>query len=208
METDWSVAAGADDPVLELPWRDDESGLAWTNLQMSAEAQKERMAAIPEAVASPALADSLALLNAPQGLLLTTKCDRWLLDEEERADLADALDAPPAACGYGSYIDVLTARAIPMTDLLLHEGWARLTAMRCAAVAAEDARMELVVRPACSKGIWGYGITLYCYACGMDEAHAETAWASALKQITPVLIEEAENLLASADDANQPGRLS
>ena len=68
--------------------------------------------------------------------------------------------------------------------------------------------MEVIVRPACSNGIWGYGITLYCYAGGMDEAQAETAWASALKQITPVLIEAAENLLVSADDASKPGRLS
>lgn len=207
METDWSVAAAADDPVIEMPWQDDKSALAWVDLRVNAEAQRKQMAAIPEAATSPTLAHSLALLNAPLGLLLTTKCDRWRLNEEERADLADALDAPTAAYGYGSYIDVLMAHATPMTDFLLHEEWARLTAIRCAALAAEAARMEVIVRPACSNGIWGYGITLYCYAGGMDEVHAETAWADALKQITPVLIEEAENLLVSADNAGQPGRL-
>lgn len=208
METDWSVAAAADDPVIEVPWRDDGSALAWVDLRVNAEAQRKRMAAIPEAATSPALAHSLALLNAPLGLLLTTKCDRWRMNEEERADLADALDAPATTYGYGSYIDVLMAHATPMTDFLLHEEWVRLTAMRCAALTAEAAQMEVIVRPACSNGIWGYGTTLYCYAGGMDEAHAEAAWASALTQITPVLIEAAENLLVSADDSGQPGRLS
>ena len=127
METDWSVAAGGDDPVIEARWSDAATGLAWVDLRVDGETQRSRIAALPEAARSPAMARALALLNAPRGVLMTTKCDRWLLSDAERAELADALDAPVLACGYGSYIDVLMAHAVPMADFLLHEEWARTT---------------------------------------------------------------------------------
>ena len=197
METDWSVAAGADDPVIELGWSDAASGLAWVDLRVEAETQAKRVAAIPEAK-SPAMARALALLNAPQGLLLTTKCDRWQLSDEERAELADVLDTPLAACGCGSYIDV--AHTTPMADFLLHEEWARTTARRCAALPIEDARMELVVRPAHNDGVWGYGLTVYCYASGVDEQRAEAAWNVVIEQAIPVLIAVAETMFASPEE--------
>lgn len=207
METDWSVAAAAGDPLIEIPWRDDATGLAWVDLRVDANTQRERIAAIPEAAASPALARCLALLNAPQGLLLTTKCDRWRLDEEERSDLADVLDQSPSEWGYGTYIDVLMAHALPMSDFLLQEEWARLTALRCAGLPVEDARMEAVVRPARSSDNWGYGLTFYCYGGGANESRADAAWAGALEQATPLLIAAAESLLISRKEIDIGGPL-
>ena len=205
METDWSVAAGAEDPVIETGWSDAASGLAWVDLRVEGETQRSRIAALPEAARSHAMAEALALLNAPHGLLMTTKCDRWRLSDEERAELADALDAPIAASGYGSYIDVLMAHAVPMADFLLHEEWARTTSRRCAALAVEDARLELVVRPAHRGEHWGYGLTVYCYAGGADEVHAEAAWTRAVAQVTPVLIATAESLFASPEELGGRG---
>jgi hypothetical protein len=200
METDWSVAAGADDPVIDAHWSDAASGLAWVDLRVDAETQSARIAALPEAAASPAMAKALMLLNAPHGLLMTTKCDRWQMSEEERAELAAALDGPMAACGFGSYIDVLMAHAVPMSDFLMHEEWARTAARRCAALPADDARMELVVRPAHNDTVWGYGLTMYCYAGGADEQRAESAWSRAIEQTVPVLIATAESMVASVDE--------
>ncbi len=34
METDWSVAAGADDPVIETRWSDAASGHGWVALRV------------------------------------------------------------------------------------------------------------------------------------------------------------------------------
>jgi hypothetical protein len=200
METDWSVAAGGDDPVIEARWSDAATGLAWVDLRVDGETQRSRIAALPEAARSPAMARALGLLNAPRGVLMTTKCDRWLLSAAERAELADALDAPVLACGYGSYMDVLMAHAVPMADFLLHEEWARTMARRCAALPIDDARLEVVVRPAHKDDVWGYGLTVYCYAGGVDEPHAEAVWADAIEQTVPVLIATAEAMFASPEE--------
>jgi hypothetical protein len=200
METDWSVAAGADDPVIETRWSDAASGLRWVDLRLDGEVQRNRIAALPEAARSQAMTDALVLLNAPRGLLMTTKCDRWRLSDQERAELADALDEPELACGYGSYIDVLMAHAVPMADFLLHEEWAGATARRCAALAIEYARLELVVRPAHHSGVWGYGLTLYCYAGSKDEVRAEAAWERATAATIPLLIATADSLFASPEE--------
>jgi hypothetical protein len=200
METDWSVAAGADDPVIEARWSDASSGLAWVDLRVGAETQQTRIAALPEAAASPAMAKALALLNAPHGLLMTTKCDRWQMSDEERAELADALDGPVAAWGVASYIDVLMVHAVPMADFLMHEEWVRAAARRCAALPIDDARVELVVRPAHNDAVWGYGLTLYCYAGDADERGTEAAWGRAIEKTAPVLIATAESMFASVDE--------
>jgi hypothetical protein len=205
METDWSVAAGADDPVIETGWSDAASGLSWVDLRVDAETQRSRIAGLPEGARSPTMAEALARLNGPRGLLLTTKCDRWRLSDRERAELADALDAPMAASGYGSYIDVLMAHAVPMADFLLHEKWARVTSRRCKALNVEDARLELVVRRARHGEVSGYGLTVYCYAGGADEVHAEAAWERAVEQTTPVLIATAEALFASPEELGGRG---
>lgn len=199
METDWSVAAGGDDPVIEVPWSEAATGLAWVDLRIDGETQRSRIAALPEVAAWPAMAHALALLNAPRGLLMTTKADRWVLSDAERAELADTLDAAIPGCGYGLYVDVLMAHAVPMADFLLHEEWARTTALRCAAMAIEDARLELVVRPAHKDAVWGYGLTVYCYTGGADEVRAQAVLDKALEQTVPVLIATAEAMFASPD---------
>ncbi len=200
METDWSVAAGADDPVIEARWSDASSGLAWVDLRVDAGTQSARIAALPEAAASQVMARALSQLNVPHGLLMTTKCDRWQMSDEERAELADALDGPVAAWGIGSYIDVLMAHAVPMSDFLMHEEWARTAARRCAALPIDDARLELVVRPARNDAVWGYGLTMYCYAGGVDELSAEAEWNRTMEQTVPVLIATAESMLAAVDE--------
>jgi hypothetical protein len=199
MEADWSVLAGADDPVVETRWPD-ATGPGWVDLRVDAETQSARIAGLPEAAASPEMTWALRLLNAPHGLLMTTKCDRWQMSEEERAELADVLDEPVAACGVGSYIDVLMAHPVPMSDFLLHEEWARTVARRCAALAVDHARVELVVRPAHDDAVWGYGLTVYCYAGGAEERLAEAAWGQAMEQTIPVLMVAAEAMFASVDE--------
>lgn len=194
MEVDWSVAAVADDPVIETHWSDAASKVAWVDLRLDAEIQRSRIAALPEAAMMPTLARCLGLLNTPQGVLLTTKCDCWQLSDEERNELADALNVSGSTCGFGSYIDVLLMDVTLMASFAIHKEWARLTVRRCAALPIEDARMEIVVRPARRGNVWGYGVTFYCYAIGNDAAHSETALTHALEKTVRVLIAAAEGL--------------
>ena len=204
MEADWCVLAGADDPAIETRWLDAATGQGWVDLRVDAETQSARIAALPEAAASPEMAWALKLLNAPHGLLMTTKCDRWRLSDAERVELADALDEPQAAFGVGSYIDVLMVHAVPQSDFLLHEEWVRTVARRCAALPVDHARVELVVRPAHDDAawdaVWGYGVTVYCYAGDAEERLAEAAWGQTLEQTIPVLIVAAEAMFASVDE--------
>ena len=203
MESDWNVAAGADDPVIETHWADAASGLVWVDLRVEEELQRSRIAALPEIAGSHAMARALALLNAPDGLLLTTKCDRWRMSEAELAELADLLYVSSAPCGYGSYIDVLMAHSVPMTDFLVHEEWARTATRRCTAFDVGGARVEMVVRPAQQGRIWGFGMSVYCYACGADEALAAAAWGEVLDITIPSVIEAAEVLLPSPDEIDR-----
>jgi hypothetical protein len=87
-----------------------------------------------------------------------------------------------------------------MADFLLHEEWARTTARRCAALALDDARLDIVVRPAHQGDAWGYGLTVYCYAGGADEVRAEAAWSAAIAATTPVLVASGESLFASPEE--------
>jgi hypothetical protein len=58
----------------------------------------------------------------------------------------------------------------------------------------------MVVRPAHKDGIWGFGISVYCYACAADEAAAGIAWAEALEGTVPVVIGAAEVLFVSPEE--------
>lgn len=196
METDWSVAAAADDPAIEAEWSDAGSGLRFADLRVDAAEQERRIAALPETAAAPALGRALALLNAPGGVLMTTKCDRWAMDTDELAEMADLLDAPAAAYGVATYIDVLMAHQVPMSDFLLHEEWARTTARRAAALDLENTRLDIVVRPARREGAWGFGLTVYCYGVGEDANQAGAAWSEALERTVPLLIRAGESMFA------------
>ena len=186
--------------MIETHWSDAETGLAWVDLRVDEELQRSRIAALPETAASPPMARALGLLNSPGGLLMTAKCDRWPMSDAELAELAEIIDAPPGACGVGSYIDVLLAHAVPMTDFLLHEEWARGAARRCAGLDCSDGRVEMMVRPAHNNEVWGFGMSVYCYAFGADEGTAGKAWAEVLERTIPIVIAAVEERFVSPEE--------
>ena len=53
------------------------------------------------------------------------------------------------------------------------------------------------MRPARKDHVWGYGLTVYCYAGGVDKVRAEAVWADAIEQSAPILIATAEAMFAS-----------
>jgi hypothetical protein len=200
MESDWSVAVSSEDPVIGTDWAPAPGAAPWRDLRLADPVlQRSRIASLPEAVSSPALARALHRLNAPGGVLRTVKCDRWVLSRQELEEHALLLDVPAGAHGTGSYIDVLMDHPIPRADFLLHEEWARTVARRASAVELGDARTEMVVRPALEEGCWGFGLSAYCYGMGADAGAGEAAWAAALDAMVPLLAEAAEGLVPPAD---------
>ncbi len=203
METDWSVAAGGDDPLIVVPWKDEAGRVRFVDLRQPRDLQSASLSQLPEASTSPSLWRLLTLLNDSGGVLMTSKCDRWQMDDEERRELSDVLDAPVAPAGVASYVDVLMTHPMPMADFLLHEEWVRATALGCAALEHPAARLDLIVRPAQLDGHWGYGVSMYVYAVGANVAQAEAAWSAALDGCAPILRAAAEATMA--DPAQEPG---
>lgn len=199
METDWGVAAAAEDPLIDLPWLDSATGIRFQDLRFGKEEQLARIKALSEVAGAPALATALLQLNDVNGVLATSKCDRWTMDETELAELALVLDATVEQHGCASYIDVLLTHPLPMADFLLHEEWARTTAIRCAALAHPAARLDLVIRPARMHGAWGYGLSMYIYAAASEQQQAATAWADALEDCIPILRAAAEGTMAAPE---------
>jgi hypothetical protein len=206
METDWGVAAGGEDPVIELPWQDAATTRHFEDLRVSRPEQEARIASLPEVAGAPALAVALVEWNAPRGLLMTSKCDLWSMDAEELATLAEVLDMPVQQHGFACYIDVLLVREVPRADFLLHEEWARGAAVVCAALPHPEARLDLVIRPSRVEEVWGYGVSVYLFAGGADMPQAKRAWAAALTGCVPLIRAAAEATMAPPESLS-PGSL-
>ena len=73
VEADFAVELGADDETLEFPWAADDGGPRYCDLKR----QPELLLNVEEAGRVPELAEFLAAMNSPAGILETAKCDTW-----------------------------------------------------------------------------------------------------------------------------------
>ncbi len=73
MDADFSVELGNDDPVLDFPWKDPESKLAYLDVKR----HPALMSAIPEAEEFPEIREFLRTANSPHSKVETAKCDAW-----------------------------------------------------------------------------------------------------------------------------------
>ncbi len=103
MEADWSVACGADDPIVVIPWSSADGSIRYIDLRDA----PDRVNEIPEAAHHLALAAALRSWNQPDAPVFTAKCDIWTY----AADSFDAEDLPGFAYAHASYIDLLATRA-------------------------------------------------------------------------------------------------
>lgn len=175
MEADWSVALAADDPEIVVPWA------RFIDLRQD----RDRVDEIEEARSEPALTSALLLLNSAGSPLWTAKCDTW--NSSEPMDPYE-MDAEPAdaACGAGSYIDLLTRNNVADFERL--ERWIRVVAERLRTVPAKASRVELVLRRARVNEAPGYGTTWFVEGCGATPQRARQAWNEALRLALPVIM--------------------
>lgn len=192
MRAEWNAECGADASSLVVPWTDPVSGAHFFDLR----ADPFAVAEISEAEQQPALGRALRSLNATRSPFLTAKCDAWKLNAQERPDelssLRLELDQEPelAACGFGSYIDLLwRERAVFASS---HQQQDRLDRImrRAQRLPHDTAMLNCVLRPAVldrDPPLEGFAVSLYVLALGPDAVAASSAWESALADVISLL---------------------
>jgi hypothetical protein len=187
MDSDWTVACGADDAEIVIPWAGKDPSLRYVDLRRSPEAIKE----IPEAVEYPCVAAALQRWNQPDTLLFTAKCDVWSYP----AKLFDGEDLPEFPFARGSYIDLLHADAATFASFEACEGQLRAWTEISRSIDLPACRSEWTLRPArifpASPGFApaatssrnGFATTLYTWGYGDSPQSAAIAWDAALQAL-------------------------
>ena len=183
-----SVECGPDDPVVVVPWTNEDGTLRFIDLRED----PYDVDHIPEAELHPPLMQALRALNATRSPVFTAKCDAWIMDSDELAATQLALDLTPADTPHGflSYIDLIFRERTLFVSLpRQQQRLDRLTRL-LEPLDHAYALAECVLRPALldlAGPQEGFAITLYLKALGIDAPHAYEHWSLALAAIIPVL---------------------
>jgi hypothetical protein len=163
------------DETLEIPWASPEDArLRYVDLK----AHPASIGQLEECRRFPPLGDFLRRINSPETLLQTAKCDAWEtndLTEDERADFQ-------LPCKVGSYVDVFFDRpelnaALEHQTRLGEELRQALDSFRV------QAQLEVCIRRCLfhPEERWGYYLTLFTHAYGVDHDEAAREWARAIE---------------------------
>ena len=185
MEADFAVELGADDETLELPWAADDGGPRYYDLKR----QPELLLELEEARRAPELAEFLAAMNSPAGILETAKCDTWSSTEINPEE-----EIFGAAYKFGSYVDMLFSQETSRCSFAEHEQFAKRITQLLKRVPEIPAAAELLIRR-CFYHVGGetregFYITFYLFGYGDDEAQARQRWAIALKLVENAIRQE------------------
>ncbi len=176
MEADFSVELGADDETLELPWAAADGGPRYYDLKR----EPALLLKIEEASRVPELAEFLAVMNSPAGILETAKCDTWSSTEINPEE-----EIFGAAYKFCSYVDILFSQETSRCSFAEHEQFAKRITQLLKRVPEIPTAAELLVRR-CFYHVGdetraGFYITFYIFGYGDDEAQARQRWAIGLK---------------------------
>jgi hypothetical protein len=200
MLAEWSVECAAEDPVLVIPWSEDDSETP--SPHSPAERSPLRfidlrenpydLDHIPEAEQYPPLMHALRALNAARSPVFTAKCDAWPLDAEELEHLRLSLDIPPddTPDGFASYIDILLRDRSLFASFHQNEQYLHRLTRRAESLDHPYAQLDCVIRPALldlTGPQEGFAITLYIKALGADTPSAMQNWAEALQSVVALL---------------------
>ncbi len=188
MEADFAVELGADDETLELPWAADDGGPRYYDLKR----QPELLLKIEEASRAAELAEFLAAMNTPAGILETAKCDTW-----PSADINPEEEIFGATHKFCSYVDILFSPETSRSSFAEHEQFAKRITQLLKRVPEIPAAVELLIRRcfyhAGDEIREGFYITLYVFGFGNDEPQARKRWAIAVK-LTENAIRQASSM--------------
>ncbi len=171
MLAEWSVELGANDPVLDIPWRSDDGSLRFLDLKR----QPELLLEIPEACTYEELASFLDWANSPESQIETAKCGVWSTSE---------MDADDEVFGekirFSSYIDLLFTSAARNSFPECEQFVQALTRMLRHAPDLSSAAHCIVRRCVdhreTSKESECYYMTFYLHGYGADVQEARQRW--------------------------------
>jgi hypothetical protein len=178
VEADFAVELGADDETLVLPWAAENGGPRYYDLKR----QPELLLNVEEASRVPELAEFLALINSPAGILETAKCDTW-----SSTDINPEEEIFGAAYKFCAYVDVLFSQEALRYSFAEHEQFAKRVTQLLKRMPEIPAAVELLIRR-CFHHVAGeiqegFYITFYLFGYGDDEPQARQHWAIALKLV-------------------------
>ncbi len=182
MEADYAVELGADDETLELPWAAENGGPRYYDLKR----QPELLLNVEEAFRVPELAGFLAVMNSPNGILETAKCDTWSSTEINPEE-----EIWGATYKFCSYVDIVFSQESRYA-FAEHEQFARRVVELLTRVPEIPATVEFLIRRCfyheVSEIHEGFYITFYLFGYGDDEPQARQRWASALNLVEKAMV--------------------
>lgn len=210
MLAEWSVECAPEDPVLVVPWSQDDSA---TPIEAPSKIQPHDthtprvngtahfidlrdnpydLDHLPEAEQYPPLMHALRALNAARSPVFTAKCDAWTLVSEELDHLRLNLDIPAddTPTGFASYIDLLIRERSIFASFHQNEQYLHRLTRRAESLDYPYAQLDCVVRPAMvdlTGPQEGFAITLYIKALGPDHTTASHNWSTALASVVALI---------------------
>jgi hypothetical protein len=190
VQADYSVELGADDPVLELPWKSEDGALRYFDLR----SQPELVLNIAEAQNNSELSTFLTRMNAADFPLQTAKCDTWFSH-----DITPEEEIFGAACKFASYVDLIFVAGSYRTSFERHEWLCRTVCDLLQRVPEMSGSVEFVMRrcyyrqmegsSASDEHSSGFCVTTYVTGFGDSEEEARKHWTIALTLLQNALIQ-------------------
>lgn len=190
MDADFSIELGADDPVLDFPWKDPSGKLTYLDLKR----HPEVIAQIEEAERFPELQELLRTLNSPRSLLETAKCDAWATTE-----LSPEEDVYHASQKFASYVDVVFSEIDARLSRSRHEQFVKRLVELLRRAPEIPSSAEACVRRCffgkdndndkASAVQEGFYVTAYVSGYGNDEATARQNWGVGLKLVGNAILQ-------------------
>jgi hypothetical protein len=200
MDADFSIELGADDPVLDLPWKDPQGKISYVDIKR----HPDLITQVDEAERFHELKEALRALNSSRSRVETAKCDAWMTQE-----LTVEEEIYEASHKCSSYVDIVfsktdTERSSSRLLFAAHERFAGKLVKLLRGAPTNSSSAEICVRRCYFQedGVIqeGFYFTVYVSGYGCDESSARQKWGVGLRLLGNAVLQ-----LTAADElANGP----
>jgi hypothetical protein len=181
MDADFSIELGADDPMLDFPWKDAEGSVSYFDVKRHPELIRQ----INEARRFSELKEVLRALNSARSSVETAKCDVWMTQELNAEE-----EIYEASHKFSSYVDIVfpkteTDQPSLRLSFSAHQRFADKLAKLLRLAPSPSSAAEICVRRCYFQDADavrdGFYFTLYVSGYGCDESSARQKWGIGLR---------------------------